>query len=70
MNFFAKNRNSSDKFGQWRHCSVHCLFSLWTHFCAFFPRNVRHSSTMSASKVFAKIVLINSLGGATIPYAA
>jgi len=39
-------------------------------FLCVFPQNFRHSSTMSDSKSFAKIILINSLGGATVTRAA
>jgi len=49
FNFFAIN--SSDKFHRWRHHSVCCLFSLWMHFCVFFP----HSSTLCDWNLFAKI---------------
>jgi len=38
--------------------------------CAFSPQNFCHSSTLPASKFFTKIVLINLLGGTTIPNAA
>jgi len=66
--FFAKN--SSDKFNMCHYHSIFHLFSLWTNSLAFCPPNFRHSSTLSASIFFAKIVLINSLGGATVTYAA
>jgi len=36
----------------------------------FFPQNFRNPSTLADSKFFTKIVVINSLGGATIIYVA
>jgi len=47
---FAKN--STDKFARWWHCSVRCLFSLWMHFCAFFPSKFWSFFNIVCIKIF------------------
>jgi len=46
------------------------LIQFMDEFLCVFPQDFWPFLTFSPSKLFAKIVQINSLGGATIPYAA
>jgi len=50
--------------------SVCCLFSLWTHFCAFSIKIFVILQHCVIQNFSLEIVLINSLGGTAIAYAA